>query len=187
VSGPAGTGKSRLGWEFRKYIEGLAAEVFWHRGRCLSYGEGVAFWALSEMVRQRLVWGWSLAARTAHELDDAAVSRELLALLDSHQPGHLAAMLRAERDLARARLASQDDETAPAAFASAVASLRAHGSPYHLAHGLLDHARYQLSRGDADAAAQVIGEARAIGRRLRCQPLLDRADAVERVPQRIRA
>jgi class 3 adenylate cyclase/tetratricopeptide (TPR) repeat protein len=110
-----------------------------------------------------LVWGWSFAARTAHELNDAAVSRELLALLDSHQPGHLAAMLRAERDLARARLASQDDETAPAAFASAVASLRAHGSPYHLAHGLLDHARYQLSRGDADAAAQVIGEARAIG------------------------
>jgi class 3 adenylate cyclase/predicted ATPase len=54
VSGPAGTGKSRLGWEFRKYIEGLAADVFWHRGRCLSYGEGVAFWALAEMVRQRL-------------------------------------------------------------------------------------------------------------------------------------
>ena len=54
VSGPAGTGKSRLGWEFRKYIEGLAATVCWHRGRCLSYGEGVAFWALAEMVRQRL-------------------------------------------------------------------------------------------------------------------------------------
>ena len=126
-----------------------------------------------------LIWGWSLAARTAHELNDTAASRELIALLDSHQPGHLAAMLRAERDLARARLASQDDEAAPAAFASAVASLRAHGSPYHLAHGLLDHARYQLSRGDADAAAQAIGEARAIGRRLRCQPLLDRAGALE--------
>jgi len=54
VSGPAGTGKSRLGWEFRKYIDGLAADVWWHRGRCLSYGEGVAFWALAEMVRQRL-------------------------------------------------------------------------------------------------------------------------------------
>ena len=26
----------------------------WHRGRCLSYGEGVAFWALAEIVRQRL-------------------------------------------------------------------------------------------------------------------------------------
>ena len=28
--------------------------MWWHRGRCLSYGEGVAFWALAEIVRQRL-------------------------------------------------------------------------------------------------------------------------------------
>ena len=54
VSGPAGVGKSRLGWEFFKYIDGLAEEVWWHRGRCLSYGEGVAFWALAEIVRLRL-------------------------------------------------------------------------------------------------------------------------------------
>ncbi len=54
VSGPAGVGKSRLGWEFEKYVDGLAAEVWWHRGRCLSYGEGVVFWALAEIVRQRL-------------------------------------------------------------------------------------------------------------------------------------
>ena len=54
VSGPAGVGKSRLGWEFEKYTDGLAADVWWHRGRCLSYGEGVAFWALAEIVRQRL-------------------------------------------------------------------------------------------------------------------------------------
>ena len=54
VSGPAGVGKSRLGWEFDKYVDGLADVVWWHRGRCLSYGEGVAFWALAEIVRQRL-------------------------------------------------------------------------------------------------------------------------------------
>ena len=57
VSGPAGVGKSRLGWEFDKYISGLAEPVWWHRGRCLSYGEGVAFWALAEIVRQRLAIG----------------------------------------------------------------------------------------------------------------------------------
>ena len=28
--------------------------MHWHRGRCLSYGEGVAYWALAEMVRTRL-------------------------------------------------------------------------------------------------------------------------------------
>ena len=54
VSGPAGVGKSRLGWEFEKYVDGLVGTSWWHRGRCLSYGEGVAFWALAEMVRQRL-------------------------------------------------------------------------------------------------------------------------------------
>jgi class 3 adenylate cyclase len=54
VSGPAGVGKSRLGWEFEKYVDGLAEQVWWHRGRCQSYGEGVAFWALAEIVRQRL-------------------------------------------------------------------------------------------------------------------------------------
>jgi class 3 adenylate cyclase/predicted ATPase len=54
ASGAAGVGKSRLGWEFEKYADGLAEEVWWHRGRCLSYGEGVAFWALAEIVRQRL-------------------------------------------------------------------------------------------------------------------------------------
>ena len=54
VTGAAGVGKSRLGWEFEKYVDGLADTVWWHRGRCLSYGEGVAFWALAEMVRQRL-------------------------------------------------------------------------------------------------------------------------------------
>ena len=67
VSGPAGVGKSRLGWEFEKYIDGLADEVFWHRGRCLSYGEGVAFWALAAAVRQRLGIGEEDAADVAGE------------------------------------------------------------------------------------------------------------------------
>ena len=54
VTGAAGIGKSRLGWEFEKYVDGLATRVWWHRGRCLSYGDGVSFWALAEIVRQRL-------------------------------------------------------------------------------------------------------------------------------------
>ena len=54
VFGAAGVGKSRLGWEFDKYIDGINDTVHWHRGRCLSYGEGVAFWALAEIVRGRL-------------------------------------------------------------------------------------------------------------------------------------
>src|SRR3954468_12514933 len=53
VTGIAGIGKSRLGWEFYKYFDGLAQLVYWHRGRCLAYGEGVAYWALADMVRMR--------------------------------------------------------------------------------------------------------------------------------------
>jgi class 3 adenylate cyclase len=53
IVGVGGVGKSRLAWEFFKYVDGLSQEIFWHRGRCLAYGEGVAYWALSEMVRMR--------------------------------------------------------------------------------------------------------------------------------------
>jgi class 3 adenylate cyclase/tetratricopeptide (TPR) repeat protein len=54
VKGVAGIGKSRLGWEFEKYIDGLTTDVMWHRGRSLSYGDGVGFWGFAEMVRSRL-------------------------------------------------------------------------------------------------------------------------------------
>jgi predicted ATPase/class 3 adenylate cyclase len=53
VVGIAGIGKSRLSWEFEKYVDGLVDEIRWHRGRCLAYGDGVAYWALAEMVRMR--------------------------------------------------------------------------------------------------------------------------------------
>jgi class 3 adenylate cyclase/tetratricopeptide (TPR) repeat protein len=53
ITGIAGIGKSRLSWEFEKYVDGLARDTFWHRGRCLSYGEGVAYWALTDMVKMR--------------------------------------------------------------------------------------------------------------------------------------
>jgi class 3 adenylate cyclase/tetratricopeptide (TPR) repeat protein len=53
LDGAAGIGKSRMAWEFEKYVDGLTASTWWHRGRCLSYGEGIAFWALSEAIRAR--------------------------------------------------------------------------------------------------------------------------------------
>ncbi len=53
VVGQAGIGKSRLAWELEKYVDGLVETVYWHRGRSPSYGEGIAYWALAEMVRSR--------------------------------------------------------------------------------------------------------------------------------------
>ena len=67
ITGPAGIGKSRLVWELEKYMDGITELVYWHRGRSPSYGEGITFWALGEMVRRR-------AGLT--EDDDEAATRE---------------------------------------------------------------------------------------------------------------
>ncbi len=53
VTGIPGIGKSRLSWEFLKYVDGLADDVYWHQGRSRAYGEGRTFGALGEMVRMR--------------------------------------------------------------------------------------------------------------------------------------
>ena len=53
ILGIAGIGKTRLSSEFERYIDGLVGDVYWHRGRCLAYGDGIAYWALAEMVRMR--------------------------------------------------------------------------------------------------------------------------------------
>jgi class 3 adenylate cyclase len=54
ISGDAGVGKTRLAWELENYLDGLSASVLWHRGRCLAYGEGVGFSALTSAVRGRV-------------------------------------------------------------------------------------------------------------------------------------
>jgi class 3 adenylate cyclase/tetratricopeptide (TPR) repeat protein len=121
-------------------------------------------------------WAWPVAARAAHDLNDTDTTDRLLAQLDAYQPGQLAPMQRAERDLVSARLAGRrDDADTARMFVQAVASLRTMSTPYHLAHGLIDHAEYLQTTGDAAAAGPAIDEAREIATRLGCQLLLDRA------------
>jgi len=69
IVGEAGIGKSRLSWEMKKYLDGVTELFLWHEGRSPAYGDGVTFWALGEMVRQR--------ARIA-ETDDPLKSRTKL-------------------------------------------------------------------------------------------------------------
>jgi class 3 adenylate cyclase/DNA-binding SARP family transcriptional activator len=49
--GVPGIGKSRLVAELRGYVDDDAELVAWRQGRSLAYGEGVAFWALGEVVK----------------------------------------------------------------------------------------------------------------------------------------
>jgi predicted ATPase/class 3 adenylate cyclase len=76
VVGEAGLGKSRLLWEFFKYADGVDEEAWWHQGRCLSYGTGLAFWALAEMVRVR--------AGIGEEEDHVTARRKLRAVIEQH-------------------------------------------------------------------------------------------------------
>ena len=126
---------------------------------------------------ETLRWAWPLAARAAWDLADMQVTTELLELLDPYQPGDLGPLLRAERDLARARLATlgADPDAAGGGLASAIAGLRRQSTPYHLAHGLLDYAAWLTGIGNAQAAAAAVAEAVAIAAKLGCRPLLDRA------------
>ncbi len=91
VVGEAGSGKSRLVWEFFKYLDGIEDTRWWHQGRCLSYGEGVAYWALAEMVRTR--------AQIAEEEDPASARTKLRDAVEEHVPDER------ERRLVEPRLA----------------------------------------------------------------------------------
>jgi class 3 adenylate cyclase/tetratricopeptide (TPR) repeat protein len=51
LTGEPGVGKSRLVQEFLGFVDDLPELVYWRQGRCLPYGEGITFWALSEVVK----------------------------------------------------------------------------------------------------------------------------------------
>ncbi len=128
-----------------------------------------------EVVR----FGWPLATRIALDRRDDDTVDELVAMLPSGLPGLVPPALRAERQLVLARRsAAADDPEAVPTFASAIAAMRGTSPPHLLAHGLLDHARLLATHGDRAGAAAAVDEAREIGERLGCRPVLDRAEAL---------
>jgi class 3 adenylate cyclase/tetratricopeptide (TPR) repeat protein len=54
ILGDAGVGKSRLVREFWEWLGGRSPEPLRRTGRCLSYGDGVTYWPLAEVLREQL-------------------------------------------------------------------------------------------------------------------------------------
>ncbi len=52
VVGEPGIGKSRLVLEFARALDHRPEPITWRQGRCLAFGEGVAFWALGEIIKR---------------------------------------------------------------------------------------------------------------------------------------
>jgi hypothetical protein len=153
---------------------GQQAEALRHARDAVGYADVLG------LGHDAIRWAWPVGARAAHDLGDSAAEQQLVDLLDGYLPGRVAPMVRAERDLARARLtAGGDDGQAAALFTAAIASLRTLSTPYHLAHGLLDQAQYLFGTGDEAAAGVAVAEAKEIGERLGCPPLLARADRLQ--------
>ena len=91
VLGPAGVGKSRLVAEFLQTLEGATVV----RGRCLSYGEGITYWPVVEVVKQLGDYAPLVDEVIRHALDgllgqaDAAATPDQIAwafrkLLEAH-------------------------------------------------------------------------------------------------------
>jgi class 3 adenylate cyclase len=70
VLGTAGVGKSRLVDEFLGSLEGGTVV----RGRCLSYGEGISYWPVTEVVKQLVHDGSTIGPLSSILGDDSAAS-----------------------------------------------------------------------------------------------------------------
>lgn len=128
------------------------------------------------LQNEAVLWSWPVAADMAHLLADDTALDHVLSLLDAHPIGHVPPLLRAERELALARRAGRTgDDSASSRFTAAIEAVRRCGSPYHLAHGLIDQAEFVQARGDEAAAAALLSEAAAIAVQLGSRPLLQRA------------
>jgi tetratricopeptide (TPR) repeat protein len=91
IVGVPGIGKSRLVYEFSQWVDALDELVNWRQGRSLPYGEGVAFWALSEIVKAEA----GIYESDAPEAGREKLQRAIAALIDDREEAE-----RLERQLA---------------------------------------------------------------------------------------
>src|SRR3989440_2421208 len=69
-----GMGKSRLVYELSRIVDADPELITWRQGRCVAYGDGVAFWALAEVVKaQAGILERDTEAETSEKLRAAVV------------------------------------------------------------------------------------------------------------------
>ena len=122
--GEPGIGKSRLVFELWREVEAEPEPVVWRQGRCLPHGEGVALWALGEIVKaQAGIQESDPADRAAGKL--ARVVAQLIG--DEREAawvtGHLSPLV----GLAGSELGGDRREEAFAAWRRFCEALAAHG------------------------------------------------------------
>ena len=75
IAGVPGMGKSRLVYELFEEADRDAEIITWRQGRCLSYGEGVSYWALGEVVKaQAGILETDTSEQAREKLHDAVAS-----------------------------------------------------------------------------------------------------------------
>ena len=92
IYGEAGVGKSRLVEEFQSWAEALERLPTVVHGRCLPYGEGVAYWPLAEIIKRHAGVQDSDLPATAVEKIQADAS-SLFSVGDTDDPERAAAAL----------------------------------------------------------------------------------------------
>jgi tetratricopeptide (TPR) repeat protein len=154
-----------------------AASAGNHRQALDAARQALEFSAAIGLRHDAVRWAWSIAADAALALGEGREVTELVSALDSHRPGHVPPVLRAERLRVQARsLADENHPAASQTFDVATQAFRDLGSPYHLAVGLLDHADHVHATGDSTTAEQLAEQADDLAQRLGAKPIIQRAN-----------
>jgi tetratricopeptide (TPR) repeat protein len=87
--GVPGIGKSRLVYELLRFVDERPELVTWRQGRSLPYGDGVTFWALSEVVKAQAGildtdTGEQAAERMSRMVSELVTEHSEAAWLESH-------------------------------------------------------------------------------------------------------
>ncbi|MEX2405750.1 MAG: adenylate/guanylate cyclase domain-containing protein [Actinomycetota bacterium] len=85
ILGDAGVGKTRIVREFWERLGGRSPETVRRTGRCLSYGQGITYWPLAEVLKEHL---GILESDPPAVVFERLGSREILGLTLGHDVAH---------------------------------------------------------------------------------------------------